>query len=66
VTGGQADGAAAQGSARGRAEHGMDQAEHLAEDAVSQATRWLARTVERAREEVEDIWAEARQVSGRR
>jgi hypothetical protein len=66
MTAAQADGAEAQGSARDRAEHGMNQAERMAEDAVSQVTRWVARTVERAREEAEDIWAEAREVSGHR
>jgi hypothetical protein len=62
----ETDGAAQQGSARDRAEHGMDQAERVAEDAVSRVTHWVTRSVERAREEVEDMWAEAREVSGHR
>jgi hypothetical protein len=66
MTGGGSDGEGAQQNARDRAEQGVDQAEHLAEEAVGQVTRWLARTVERARAEAEDIWAEAREVSGHR
>ena len=62
----RADSATEHGSARDRAEHGMDQAERVAEDAVSRVTHWVTRSVERAREEVEDMWAEAREVSGHR
>jgi cell division septum initiation protein DivIVA len=36
-------------------------AERVAEEWGEKAVRWLARTVERAREEAEDIWAEAQE-----
>jgi hypothetical protein len=36
-----------------------EQAERLAEEWSSRTVGWLARTAARAREEAEDIWAEA-------
>jgi hypothetical protein len=39
----------------------FEEAERLAEEWGEKAVRWLARTVERAREEAEDIWADAQE-----
>jgi hypothetical protein len=36
-------------------------AERVAEEWGEKAVRWLAGTIERAREEAEDIWAEAQE-----
>jgi hypothetical protein len=39
----------------------FEDAERLAEEWGEKAVRWLAHTVERAREEAEDIWADAQE-----
>jgi hypothetical protein len=43
-----------------RAEDKLKEAERLVEDAAARAGGFLARLVARSREEIEDIWAEAR------
>jgi hypothetical protein len=48
------------GPQRERGDDGIvEQAERLAEEWSSRAAGWIARTGARAREEAEDIWAEA-------
>jgi hypothetical protein len=39
----------------------LHDAERVAEEWGEKAARWLARTTERAREEAEDVWAEAQE-----
>jgi hypothetical protein len=39
----------------------FEDAERVAEEWGEKAAQWLARTVERAREEAEDIWADAQE-----
>ncbi len=46
-----------------RAEEAVKQAEHVVKDAATQAGGLLARLLARAREEVEDVWAEAQSIS---
>ncbi len=43
----------------------FEDAERIAEEWSEKAVRWLARTLERAREEAEDIWAEAQETRRR-
>jgi hypothetical protein len=47
------------GPERERGDGVVEQAERLAEEWSSRTAGWLARTAARAREEAEDIWAEA-------
>jgi redox-regulated HSP33 family molecular chaperone len=46
-----------------RAEEAVKEAERLAKDAATQAGGFLLRVLARAREEVEDVWAEAQSIS---
>lgn len=49
-----------------RAEEKVKEAERLVQDAATRAGSFLARAIARAREEIEDIWAEAQSMSRRR
>jgi hypothetical protein len=57
--------AAAEGSQPSTTQPPVERAEHLLDQAGYTIGRWAARMVARAREETEDIWAEAQHVRGR-
>ncbi len=56
------DGAGAGPSRTETAERAVADAERVAEEWAERIGRWVLRTAARAREEAEDIWAEAQQV----
>lgn len=47
---------------RGQTQQVFDDAERVAEDLAARASRWAIRFAARAREEFEDIWAEAQSI----
>lgn len=49
-----------------RAEDKVKEAERVVEDVAARAGGFLARLAARTREEIEDMWAEAKSVSGTR
>ena len=46
-----------------RAERAVQDAERIAKDAATRASGFIVRLMARAREEVEDVWAEAKSIS---
>jgi hypothetical protein len=47
---------------RAQASQAFDDVERVAEDLAARASRWVVRFGARAREEMEDIWAEAQSI----
>jgi hypothetical protein len=50
------------GSQTARAEELVDEVSHRVEDWSDKVAHWVAHAADRAREEVEDIWAEAQSI----